>query len=420
MEALDERFEALTSRVPIVDAHNDFPYLCRIQLHNQINELDFNSHLTSMTDLPSLKKGRIGIQFFSVYIECKDDGDMLYTDFNRLNSAVRDTLEQIDVTKRLVAKYRQDLKFVGTSRDALESFQKDSKISVTLGVEGLHQCDLSLAVVRMYYELGVRYITLTHNCDNPFAMAASSIPYRDKDFGLTSYGVDCVKEMNRLGMMVDLSHVSYQTMVDVLNVSEAPVIFSHSSVYKLTAHERNVRDDVLLKLKENGGVININFCPLFITSGRADAANGSMANIQDAVDHISYVIDLIGWDHVGFGSDFDGIPNSPQGLEDVSKYPDLVKMVWKKYNASEEQISKLMGLNMLRVWAECENVARDKSGLQPIESQWLDRAWKFPTWARDDMPELYPGSKKIHDKTTEWLDLGSLVKLADESLDPKK
>ncbi|SCW00034.1 LAFE_0B07998g1_1 [Lachancea fermentati] len=409
-ESVDERFLKLSHRIPIIDTHNDFPYLLRVQLHNKVNELDFNSHLTSNTDLPKLKEGHVGVQFFSVYIECKDGGDFLYTDFNQINSAVRDTLEQIDVTKRLVAKHFKDMKFVNSSKEAMETYQNEKKIAITLGVEGLHQCDLSLAVVRIYYELGVRYITLTHNCDNPFAMAASSIPYREKDFGLTEYGVECVHEMNRLGMMVDLSHVSYQTMLDVLNVTEAPVIFSHSSVYKLTPHERNVRDDVLLKLKENGGVIQINFCPAFITSGDVDEEGNSIATISDAINHVSYVIDLIGWDHVGFGSDFDGIPGTPRGLEDVSKYPDLVKSIWSKYDATEEQIAKLMGLNTLRVWSECERISEVKKGHKCIEAQWSDRLWEFPTWAKTAMPEIYPGSKQIYDKSTKWIDGDDLIK----------
>lgn len=407
--SVDERFVKLSKIVPVIDTHNDFPYLLRVQLHNKINDLDFGSNLTSNTDLPKLKRGCVGVQFFSVYIECKDGGDFLYTDFNELNSAVRDTLEQIDVTKRLVSKYHREMKFVNSAAEALDTYQKDRKIAITLGVEGLHQCDLSLAVVRMYFDLGVRYITLTHNCDNPFAMAASSIPFREKDFGLTAYGVECVKEMNRLGMMVDLSHVSYQTMLDVLEVSEAPVIFSHSSVYKLTNHERNVRDDVLLKLKDNGGVIQINFCPFFITNGGKDERGNLIASIDDAVEHISYVIDLIGWDHVGLGSDFDGIPGYPVGLEDVSKYPDLIKKVWRKYDADESQIAKLMGWNTLRVWNICEKVAAQKQDMAPIEEQWGARAWEFPTWATDDMPEIFPGSKDVYKKTTKWNSAQSLI-----------
>lgn len=398
---IDQRFDQLVKKVPVVDTHNDFPYSLRVQLHNELrcdDRFKFDSLLTSHTDLVRMKEGGIGVQFFSVYIECKDP-DYLYEDFNKANSAVRDTLEQIDVTKRLVDEYSKELKFVRTADEALNNFLTTGgkQISITLGVEGLHQCDLSLAVVRQYYDLGVRYITLTHNCDNPFATAASSISAGKPDHGLTEYGVDCIEEMNRIGMIVDLSHVSYKTMVDTLEHTKAPVIFSHSSVYNLTNHERNVRDDVFLKLKENGGVCCINFFPSFIKSGASDGFVGSdnpdvpEATIDDAVNHIKYIIDLIGWDHVGLGSDFDGIPCGPKGLEDVSKYPDLVKKVWEVTDANEEQISKLMGLNVLRVWKECERVLESMKNKLPIETNWKDRIWEFHEYCKL-FPELYPGA----------------------------
>ncbi|ODQ58560.1 hypothetical protein WICANDRAFT_79107 [Wickerhamomyces anomalus NRRL Y-366-8] len=389
VEDIQKRFEALAAKVPIVDTHNDFPYTLRVQLHNEIYNdpnFDFDKILTSHTDLVRMKQGKIGIQFFSCFIECKDP-DYLYEDFNKANSAVRDTLEQIDVTKRLVDEYSQHLSFVNTADEAMEVFQKqDGKIAITLGVEGLHQCDLSLAVVRQYFSLGVRYITLTHNCDNPFATAASSVDAGKKDNGLTKYGVDCIKEMNRLGMIVDLSHVSHQTMLDTLKVTKSPVIFSHSSVYSLTKHERNVRDDVLLKVKENGGVVCINFFPLFLRK-----EGESSVTIENAVEHIKYIIDLIGWDHVGFGSDFDGIPSGPSGLEDVSKYPDLVVKVWEATNATEEDIAKMMGLNVVRVWKECELVSKSLKSSKPFESNWEKRRWVFEEYCKE-FPAMFPGA----------------------------
>ena len=386
---IDERLDKLVSQYPIIDTHNDFPYALRLHLHNEIKtkEFNFDSLLTSHTDLIRMREGKIGIQFFSCFIECKDD-DYLYQDFNKPNSAVRDTLEQIDVVQRLVDEYSHSFKFVYTADEALKSFRetKGKKISVTLGVEGLHQVDLSLAVVRQYYALGVRYITLTHNCDNPFATAASSVTGGLPDKGLSDYGRDCVKEMNRLGMMVDLSHVSHKTMLDVLEVTQAPVIFSHSSVYKLSKHERNVRDDVLKLVKDNGGVVCVNFYPDFlIQEGHSDVT------IEDAVDHIKYIINLIGWDHVGFGSDFDGMPCGPVGLEDVSKYPTLVKKVWEATNATEEDIIKMMGLNVLRVWKECELVSNNlKNKISPIETNWDQRKWIFSEYCKQ-MPVLFPG-----------------------------
>lgn len=393
---IDEKFDQIVKRFPIVDTHNDFPYSLRCQLHYEISttpEFDFDSLLTSHTDLVRMKEGKIGIQFFSCWIECKND-DPLYQDFNTPTTIVRDTLEQIDVVKRLVDEYSNSLKFVKTSDEALQSFRdsKGKKISITLGVEGLHQVDLSLAVVRQYFDLGVRYITLTHNCDNPFATAASSVTGGLPDKGLTSFGRDCIKEMNRLGMMVDLSHVSYKTMLDTLEFTQAPVIFSHSSSFTLTPHERNVRDDVLKLVKDNGGVVCINFLPQFL---KREGKSADDVTIDDAVAHLVHIITLIGWDHVGFGSDFDGIPCGPKGLEDVSKYPELVKKVWEVTNATEEQIVKLMGLNVVRVWKECEMVSdRLKNKIEPVESNWEQREWIFHEYCKT-FPELFPGSFEL-------------------------
>jgi membrane dipeptidase len=405
---IDERFDKLVQNFPIVDTHNDFPYNLRVQLHNEFStteKFNFDSLLTSHTDLVRMRKGKIGIQFFSCWIECKNE-DMYYQDFDQPNNIVRDTLEQIDVVQRLVDEYSHSFKFVYTADEALRSFRESNtqKISITLGVEGLHQVDLSLAIVRQYYKLGVRYITLTHNCDNPFATSASSVTGGLPDKGLTSYGRDCVREMNRLGMMVDLSHVSYKTMIDVLEVTQAPVLFSHSSVYALTNHNRNVRDDVLKLVKKNGGVVCINFLPLFLKQkGREDVT------IDDAVDHIKHIVDLIGWDHVGFGSDFDGIPQGPVGLEDVSKYPELVKRVWKATSATEEDIVKMMGLNVVRVWKECELVSeRLKSKIKPVESNWDQRKWIFYEYCRE-FPELFPGAYKVKEGTNVFVDTQKLV-----------
>jgi membrane dipeptidase len=405
---IDERFDKLVQKFPIVDTHNDFPYNLRVQLHNEFStteKFNFDSLLTSHTDLVRMRKGKIGIQFFSCWIECKNE-DMYYQDFDQPNNIVRDTLEQIDVIQRLVDEYSHSFKFVYTADEALKSFRESNaqKISITLGVEGLHQVDLSLAIVRQYYKLGVRYITLTHNCDNPFATSASSVTGGLPDKGLTSYGRDCVREMNRLGMMVDLSHVSYKTMIDVLEVTQAPVLFSHSSVYALTNHNRNVRDDVLKLVKKNGGVVCINFLPLFLKQkGREDVT------IDDAVDHIKHIVDLIGWDHVGFGSDFDGIPQGPVGLEDVSKYPELVKRVWKATSATEEDIVKMMGLNVVRVWKECELVSeRLKSKIKPVESNWDQRKWIFYEYCRE-FPELFPGAYKVKEDTNVFVDTQKLV-----------
>lgn len=383
-ESIDERVERLSNRFPVVDTHNDFPYLVRSQLHNEFvgnPDFDFN-HTTAHTDLTRLRKGKVGLQFFSCWIECKDP-DIYYQDFNKPNNVVRDTMEQFDVVQRLCKEYEMNL--VSNSQDAIKSF-KEGKFTCTLGIEGLHQVDLSLGVLRLYFELGVRYATLTHNCDNPFATAASSVSGGLKDKGLTKYGEECVAEMNRLGMMVDLSHVSIKTMEDTLKVTKSPIIYSHSSCYSLTPHPRNVPDDILLKVKENSGVICINFFPVFLQQGDKECT------IDDAVDHIVHVVETIGWDYVGMGSDFDGISNGPKGLEDVSKYPDLIKKVIERTNCSDEDIIKFMGGNVMRVWRANEVIAEHLKNEKPCETNWDKRTWPFYSYVKT-FPELFPGSK---------------------------
>ncbi|CUM68152.1 uncharacterized protein PRCAT00005869001 [Priceomyces carsonii] len=393
-----EILNLILERQPIVDTHNDFPYLLRVQLRNELKankEFDFDQKLTSHTDLSKLRKGRVGVQFFSCFIDCPED-NYAYSDFNLKNSMVRDTLEQIDVTGRLIKASSDDLVFVQTADDALAAY-KSGKIAIALGIEGLHQVDTSLAVLRQYYKLGVRYATLTHYCSNPFATSSSTVFHGKKDKGLSSYGESAVKEMNRLGMMVDLSHVSYNTAKRVLKISQAPVIFSHSSAYSLNSHERNVKDDVLMDVAKNGGVVQVNFFPDFIAP-----KDGLRATIDDAVNHIFHIANVAGWDCVGFGSDFEGIPYAPSGLEDVSKYPDLIYKCIQR-GATSEQIEGLIGGNLFRVWKECEAVAtklQEKSE-SIAEKEWPDRIWEEPESAKG-LVELYPGSKKLHEDTTFW------------------
>ncbi len=394
MYSTDEKFENICQKYPIVDCHNDFPYACRVklhyELHNQGEKFNFKSHLNTQTDLTKLLEGHVGVQFFSCWIECGNEGKKEY-DFNQPSTVVRDTMEQIDFVKRLCDEYPDHLVFVKSADEASNVFSsnKGKKISVTMGVEGLHQIDLSLGVLRLYYELGVRYVTLTHNGDNPFATAASTVSAGGKDKGLSRVGEQCIAEMNRLGMLVDLSHVSYKTMVDVLQITKAPVIFTHSSAYSLTNHERNVRDDVLDMVKKNDGVICVTFVPEFVSQ-----SEHNVISINDVVDHVIYIVKRIGWDYVGLGGDFDGMEKGPVGLENTSKYPDLVKKVWDVTGASENDIAKFMGLNVLRVWKECEKVAKvlKKVCPQPIDTNWNERKWVFPKYAKD-IPNMYSGAK---------------------------
>lgn len=391
------RLERLLIHTPIVDTHNDFPYLVRVQLHGKVDDerFDFSSELTSHTSLPKLRRGKLGIQFFSAFIDCRYSNE-LSQDFNEKTRVVRDTIEQIDITERLVDKFPEYMEMVLSSTEALDVYVKKHKLAVTLGVEGLHQCDASIAMVRKYFHMGVRYITLTHNCDNPFATAASSVAGGLPDKGLTDLGAQCIKEMNRLGMLVDLSHVSYQTMVDALEVSISPVIFSHSSAYAVCPHRRNVPDDVLLKMRANGGVVHVNFFPGFIAK---PGQKEDEVTIDDCVDHIFHIAEVAGWEHVGMGSDFDGIEAVAKGLEDVSKYPDLLIKCMER-GATDEQIRGLMGGNILRVWKQNEDIAEKLKGSKPVDDQWADRKW--PVWGKGSVPELFPGANDIYPETEDY------------------
>ncbi|KAK6457227.1 renal dipeptidase family [Scheffersomyces xylosifermentans] len=375
----EERLNKLLKETPIVDTHNDFPFMLRLKLHNQLylgSGFTFDDDFFTHTSLPKIKKGKLGIQFFSVFIECQYP-DELSQEFNYKTPIVRDTLEQIDVTERLVDLFPDYMEFAWNSTEALDIYRRKGKLAVTLGVEGLHQCDASIAMVRKYFDMGVRYITLTHNCDNPFATAASSVAAGLPDGGLTDLGKECIAEMNRIGMLVDLSHVSYQTMVDALEVSKSPVVFSHSSAYSLCPHLRNVPDDVLKVVKEKRGVVQVNFYPGFLRNPSKDS---DKVTIEDAVDHIFHIAKVAGWESVGLGSDFDGIESVPEGLEDVSKYPELLYKCMER-GASDENIQGLMGGNILRVWKENEDIAtklqRDKEPVR--DNVWPGRTWlKFP------------------------------------------
>ncbi|KAI3129358.1 transcriptional regulator family: Fungal Specific TF [Penicillium roqueforti] len=351
------RTTRVLSEIPLIDGHNDLPFLVRLQLNNQIygDNLPFDQGLASHTDLKRMKQGKVGGQFWSVFVECPR---ILHLDDP--NHSVRDTLEQIDVAKRLIAEY-SELQYCDTAACARQAF-KSKRISSMLGAEGLHQIGSSLAVIRQMYELGVRYITLTHNCDNAFATAASTVTETGKDNGLSDFGRAAIREMNRLGMMIDLSHTSHRTMRDAIAATRAPVIFSHSACYALAKRLRNTPDDVLRMLRQNGGLIMIFFANKFI---RPD--NPDKASLEDVVDHIFHAASIAGWDHVGIGSDFDGTPAVASGIEDVSAYPRLIEAVMRR-GATDEQVRKLVGLNILRVWGQNEIVSAQIQKNKNIDS----------------------------------------------------
>ena len=327
-----------------------------------------------MTDIPRLTAGGVGGQFWSVYVPVDLKG----------NDAVTATLTQIDIVHRMMAKYPSTFSLALTADD-IERIERAGKIASLIGVEGGHCINESLSVLRSFYRLGARYMTLTHTSNTPWADSATDTPKND---GLSAFGEDVVREMNRLGMLVDLSHVSPATMTDTIRVSTAPVIFSHSSTRALTDVPRNVPDDVLKMLPANGGVIMIAFVPGFVSQkvadynkretdernrltaqqAGADALTKAMdewhkanpapsASLIEVADHIDHARKIAGIDHVGLGSDFDGITSVAIGLEDVSTYPQLVAELLRR-GYSDDDIRKISGRNILRVMRQSEDVAR--------------------------------------------------------------
>ncbi|KAH8803684.1 putative dipeptidase [Xylogone sp. PMI_703] len=378
------RTKHVMSTTPLIDGHNDLPALIRVELKNHIYDrrFTFREGLLSTTDLVKLRAGRVGGQFWSAYIPCVDD---VADDFNVPTHLLRDTLEQIDVSKRLFDEY-EELEFCRNASCVMPAFES-GKIASMIGIEGLHQIDGSIAAIREVYELGVRYITLTHNCDNVFATSATHVTAGGTDNGLSSIGRTAVLEMNRLGLLVDLSHVSIKTMEDALQISRSPVIFSHSNSRSISDHARNAPDHVLRMLSRNGGVIMITFVPYFVNVRQPDAAD-----ISAVVDHIFHIVEVAGWDHVGIGGDFDAITVFTNGLESVATYPKLIEAVMKR-GATDAQVRKLLGENVLRVWKANEEISQrlKDNGEMPWEDVWEGRKWTRSSWI---YPQMFLGSEK--------------------------
>jgi membrane dipeptidase len=364
------------STTPLIDGHNDLPWAIReaTSAPHDVEAYDLRKRAPGHTDLDRLKQGMVGAQFWSIYIpgEIKDSG------------YARVQLEQFDIARRVVAKYPERLQWALTS-DAIRSTFKTGKIGSLLGLEGGHAIENSLGALRVYYDLGARYMTLTHNVTLDWADAALDAP---KHGGLTNFGKEVVHEMNRLGMLVDLSHVSPGTMSDALDATEAPVIFSHSGSRELVDHPRNVPDSILARLPKNGGVVMVPFVTSFVSKevkawddASAAAANearqrlGSdsaavkravdewtkshpkpQATLGQVADHIEHIRKVAGVDHVGIGSDFDGITDLVVGLEDVSKFPGLFAELSRR-GWSEADLRKLAGENVLRVLKQAETVS---------------------------------------------------------------
>lgn len=358
MHSHKDPVEAVLRSTPLIDTHNDFPIALRALYKNDISNITYNSTLPLHVDFPRLKKGRLGAQFWSVYVGCPKASNNYTSDVYL--PIVKKTLEQIDLVHRLIAKFPERLQLALTSKDVWRRFKHSKKpiISSLLGAEGLHQIANSPSILRQYYSLGLRYVTLTHACNNIYADSCSEEPLHG---GLSKAGVAVIQEMNRIGMMVDLSHVSHNTMRDVLKITKAPVIFSHSSAFALCNISRNVPDDVLHSVKQNKGVVQVNFYPRFIKCN-----NAANATIEDVADHVEYIGELIGYEYVGFGADFDGIDIVPRGIEDVSKYPDLIKILLKR-GVSIRDLKGVVGGNLLRVMKEAEKVSQRMVNIEPLQ-----------------------------------------------------
>ncbi|WP_406085762.1 dipeptidase [Streptomyces virginiae] len=378
-QRLDEARELLAEH-PVVDGHNDLPWALREQVRYDLSRRDIagdqSAHLH--TDIPRLRAGGVGAQFWSVYVRSDYAGD----------EAVSATLEQIDVVAQLIDRYPGDLVRALTADD-MEAARADGRIASLMGAEGGHSINNSLATLRALHQLGVRYMTLTHNDTIDWADSATDEP---RHGGLTDFGREVVREMNRVGMLVDLSHVAATTMRDAIAVSAAPVVFSHSSARAVCDHPRNIPDDVLALLPANGGVAMATFVPKFILPAAVEwtlAADENLrahglhhldttpeamalhrafeearprpvATAATVADHLDHMREVAGIDHIGIGGDYDGTAFTPSGLDDVAGYPNLVAELLTR-GWSKADLAKLTWSNAVRVLRDAEAVARDLS-----------------------------------------------------------
>ncbi|SDC98566.1 membrane dipeptidase [Sphingomonas sp. YR710] len=398
------RVERVLKATPIIDGHNDLPWELRDRFDSKLERIDLRGDTKAlprpadaspfwqplMTDIPRLRAGRVGGQFWSVWIPTTITGP----------AAIQTTIEQIDLVKRMAAKWPADFEMAYTAADVVR-IEKAGRIASLIGIEGGHQIGNSLPALRQMYVSGARYMTLSHSSNNDWADSATDAPAHH---GLTPFGLAVVREMNRLGMLVDLSHVSPETMKAALAVTQAPVIFSHSGARALIDHPRDVPDDVLTLVARNRGVVMVNFFPLYVSEatsrwasdraaeqarlssppfagvyiGQPDRAKAAMAawdtahpmpatTIAMVADHIDHIAKVAGVDCVGIGSDFDGIPFTPQGLDGVDKYPALFAELARR-GWSDTDLAKLAGGNILRAMREAEAIAAKLQATTPPSS----------------------------------------------------
>ena len=398
-QTAEQTAEAALREAPVWDGHNDVPIQLRGRFGNVIGDFDFEdtSHTRGEpgegtwdgrmmhTDLARLRQGRVGAQFWSVYVSAALDEP----------EAVQATIEQIDVTKRLIAQNPDALALALTAAD-VERAMRSGKIASLLGMEGGHSIGSSLAVLRQMYAIGARYMTLTHSKNTSWADSATDTPEHD---GLTEFGEQLVREMNRMGMIVDLSHVSEETMNDALDVARAPVMFSHSGARAINGHARNVPDAVLARMKDNGGIVMVVGLPGYLSEaardwftnrageearlkaywqGQPDRVEAALAawdeanpepkaTIGDMADHIDRVRDMAGIDHIGIGGDYDGMATGPVGMEDVTGYPALFAELARR-GYSKADLKKIASGNMMRVLRAVEAYAASRRGDPPIET----------------------------------------------------
>jgi membrane dipeptidase len=399
-DSLLTRAKALMREVPLIDGHNDLPWEMRTRWLS-FDSVDIAQRTDMMTDIPRLREGMVGAQFWSTYAPAELEH----------HGAARIGMEQGDVVHRMVRRYPDVFEMAGTADDIVR-IHRAGKVGSLLGLEGGFMIENSLGLLRAFYRDGVRYMTLTHGLTTDWADAATDTP---RHGGLSRFGEEVVREMNRLGMLVDLSHVSDSTMWDVLRIAEAPVIYSHSSSRHFTPHPRNVPDDIAKAVGEKGGVIMVTFVPDFIYlptyefAERRDsvqravlASTGDSAAAREAArawhqangpmpqpplgvvaNHIEHLRDVAGVDHIGLGSDFDGISSTPAGLEDVSTFPALVAELLRR-GWSDGDVKRVIGLNVLRVMREAERAAARLQRERPASAAQIEI---LDGWATE--PPLY-------------------------------